>query len=218
MTTTPSENESFRDVSEKLVETSFIDRHVPYGRVEVSRNYLARATRILRVNTSTRPHTIVLQPIFRRTNRLGRCTFPIPTIDMSAQGCCIYAECCISHRGALLAVHQLGGEGDGERATRDEGECSDSESGTGERLTAATVHSANCQCMAQGGCHHVYMLPQPVRLSQMSSQELMSHNPGTPTGRACKWILNNCRGGRGTADKEWHFPPLWRMVDHLREV
>ena len=121
----------------------------------------------------------------------------------------------------LLAVHQLGGEEDGERATQDDGECSDeSESDTGERLMATTVQNANCQCMAgaQGGCHHVCMLLQLVRLLQMSSRELMSHNPETPTGRACKWILNHCRGGRGASDKEWHFLPLWRMVDRLREV
>ena len=120
-----------------------------------------------------------------------------------------------------LAVHELGGEEqEEEMGTQDDGVDIGDVASSSELYVATTVQNANCECTAgvSGGCHHVCMLLQLVRLLQMSSRELLCQNPLTPTGRACKWILEHCRGGRGKEDNGWCFMPLSLVADDLRDT
>lgn len=88
------------------------------------------------------------------------------------------------------------------------------------RLVATSVIAASCQCQsgAGGGCHHVCQLLQLVRLLQLTERELLTWDPASPTSVACRWILNNCGGGRGSEDDVFRNKPLTLVAEEIRKL
>lgn len=88
------------------------------------------------------------------------------------------------------------------------------------RLVATRVERAFCQCTAGrgGGCHHVAMLLQLVRLLRMTDRELSDHDKESVTGRSCQWILDHCRGGRMAELNIWWRLPIGQITHGLRPL
>lgn len=85
---------------------------------------------------------------------------------------------------------------------------------------AMDVLIALCECTAgiRGGCHHVGMVLILCRLLQLTEDELVAFNPETVTGRACQWIVRNCRGGRTVSQCPWYGKPLSQVMPEIRSV
>lgn len=87
-------------------------------------------------------------------------------------------------------------------------------------LLAVEVLVALCECPAgvRGGCHHAAMVLHLCRLLHMTEDQLVTFNPETVTGRACQWIVHNCKGGRSVSQCPWYGMPISQVTQAVRSM
>ncbi|CAN0307615.1 unnamed protein product, partial [Ectocarpus sp. 12 AP-2014] len=80
--------------------------------------------------------------------------------------------------------------------------------------------AALCECHAgkSGGCSHTAMVLFLTRLLQVTEDELATFNPSTCTGRACSWIMQNCKGGRSGEQCSLYGEPLSHGTNVVRKM
>ncbi|CAN0519655.1 unnamed protein product [Ectocarpus sp. 12 AP-2014] len=57
-----------------------------------------------------------------------------------------------------------------------------------------------------------------TRLLQVTEDELATFNPSTCTGRACSWIMQNCKGGRSGEQCSLYGEPLSHGTNVVRKM